>query len=70
MPEGTKACRLLQETDLYAGRIAREVGHRSVGAFTRRFVAVTKCHAHGLSMPESISTGARRTNTDTPMHVT
>lgn len=41
MLEGTKACRLLQETDLYAGRIAREVGHRSVGAFTRRFVAVT-----------------------------
>ena len=41
MPEGTKACRLLQETDLYAGRSAREVGHRSVGAFSRRFVTVT-----------------------------
>jgi len=35
------ACRLLHETDHYAGRIAREVGYRSVAAFNRRFVAVT-----------------------------
>ena len=35
------ACQLLHETDHYAGRIAREVGYRSVAAFNRRFVAVT-----------------------------
>jgi AraC-like DNA-binding protein len=36
-----QACRLLHETDHYTGRIAREVGYRSVAAFNRRFVAVT-----------------------------